>query len=42
MKRILFVDDEAGILDGLKRMLRPMRTEWDMSFALWEARRLSL
>ncbi len=33
MKRILFVDDEVSILDGLKRMLRPMRTEWDMSFA---------
>jgi len=33
MKRILFVDDEVSILDGLKRMLRPMRTEWEMSFA---------
>jgi putative nucleotidyltransferase with HDIG domain len=33
MKRILFVDDEVSILDGLKRMLRPMRNEWDMSFA---------
>jgi putative nucleotidyltransferase with HDIG domain len=33
MKRILFVDDEIGILDGLKRMLRPMRAEWDMAFA---------
>jgi CheY-like chemotaxis protein len=33
MKRILFVDDEISILDGLKRMLRPMRTEWEMSFA---------
>ena len=33
MKRILFVDDEISILEGLKRMLRPMRNEWDMSFA---------
>jgi len=33
MKRILFVDDEASILDGLKRMLRPMRAEWEMAFA---------
>lgn len=33
MRRILFVDDEVSILDGLKRMLRPMRNEWDMSFA---------
>ena len=33
MRRILFVDDETSILDGLKRMLRPMRAEWDMAFA---------
>jgi putative nucleotidyltransferase with HDIG domain len=33
MKRILFVDDEVSILDGLKRMLRPMRSEWEMAFA---------
>lgn len=32
-KRILFVDDEANILDGLRRMLRPQRLEWDMNFA---------
>jgi DNA-binding NtrC family response regulator len=31
-KRILFVDDEAMILQGLQRMLRPMREEWDMEF----------
>lgn len=31
--RILFVDDEPKILDGLRRMLRSMRKEWDMSFA---------
>ncbi len=33
MKRILFVDDEPKILEGLQRMLRPMRKEWDMVFA---------
>jgi HD-like signal output (HDOD) protein len=33
-KRILFVDDEPNILDGLGRMLRPMRSEWEMAFAL--------
>ena len=31
-KRILFVDDEANILQGLRRMLHPMRREWDMTF----------
>jgi HD-like signal output (HDOD) protein/CheY-like chemotaxis protein len=34
MKRILFVDDEQNILDGLQRMLRPMRHEWEMDFAV--------
>lgn len=33
MRRILFVDDEPNILQGLQRMLRPMRQEWDMTFA---------
>lgn len=32
-KRILFVDDEQNVLDGLRRMLRSMRSEWDMAFA---------
>ncbi len=32
-RRILFVDDEENLLDGLKRGLRPMRHEWDMNFA---------
>ncbi len=32
-KRILFVDDEINVLDGLRRMLRTMRHEWDMEFA---------
>lgn len=33
MINILFVDDEPNILDGLQRMLRPMRREWQMFFA---------
>ena len=33
-KKILFVDDEANVLQGLRRMLRPMRRDWDMSFSL--------
>lgn len=33
-KKILFVDDEKKVLDGLRRMLFSMRNEWDMSFAL--------
>jgi HD-like signal output (HDOD) protein len=32
-KRILFVDDEPLILQGIQRMLRPMRHEWEMDFA---------
>lgn len=32
-KKILFVDDEINVLDGLRRMLRSMRHEWDMQFA---------
>ncbi len=31
-KRILFVDDEPSVLDGLRRMLRAERGRWDMSF----------
>jgi HD-like signal output (HDOD) protein len=33
MRKVLFVDDEPNILDGLKRMLRPYRDRWEMSFA---------
>lgn len=29
---ILFVDDEPNILQGLQRLLRPRRNEWDMTF----------
>jgi len=33
MTRIIFVDDEPRVLDGIRRFLYPMRREWDMSFA---------
>jgi HD-like signal output (HDOD) protein len=33
-KRILFVDDEQQILDGLQNLLRRQRHVWDMRFAL--------
>ncbi|MDX1480567.1 MAG: response regulator [Woeseiaceae bacterium] len=32
MMRILFVDDEPNVLNGLRRILRPMRNEWQMEF----------
>jgi putative nucleotidyltransferase with HDIG domain len=32
VRRILFVDDEPNVLDGLKRMLYPLRKEWTMTF----------
>lgn len=31
-KRILFVDDEPMVLNGLQRTLRKMRNEWEMMF----------
>jgi HD-like signal output (HDOD) protein len=33
VKTILFVDDEARILSGLQRALRPQRSVWNMLFA---------
>ena len=33
-KRILFVDDEANVLDGLQNLLRKQRHHWDMVFAI--------
>ncbi len=30
--RILFVDDEPRVLHGLRRMLRPLRHDWEMVF----------
>ncbi|MGB5158248.1 response regulator [Desulfobacterium sp. N47] len=32
-RKILFVDDEPKVLDGLERMLRPMRHIWALAFA---------
>lgn len=32
MKRILFVDDEPQVLDGLRALLRPQRARWEMVF----------
>ncbi|MDR3631048.1 MAG: response regulator [Desulfocapsaceae bacterium] len=32
-RRLLFVDDEPNLLDGLKRMLRSMRKEFEFCFA---------
>jgi len=32
--KILFVDDEPKVLEGMQRMLRSMRQEWDTAFAL--------
>jgi HD-like signal output (HDOD) protein/ActR/RegA family two-component response regulator len=33
LKRILFVDDEPRVLDGLRRSLRAKRKQWDLVFA---------
>lgn len=33
MKRILFVDDDAQVLAGLRARLHRLRSEWDMAFA---------
>ena len=30
--RVIFVDDEPNILSGLRRILRPLRKEWEMVF----------
>jgi HD-like signal output (HDOD) protein len=42
MKRILFVDDEVKLLDGLRRLLRANRKDWDVSFAASGAEALAL
>lgn len=42
MKRILFVDDETKVLDGLQRMLHAQRNEWDMQFVPSGAEALAL
>lgn len=41
-KKIVFVDDEPNILDGLRRMLRPLRNEFEMLFALSGSEALAL
>jgi HD-like signal output (HDOD) protein len=33
MKKVLFVDDDPGVLGGLRRMLHSQRHQWDMTFA---------
>jgi HD-like signal output (HDOD) protein len=40
--RVLFVDDEPRILDGIRRSLRGRRQEWDMEFRTSGAEALSL
>jgi HD-like signal output (HDOD) protein/CheY-like chemotaxis protein len=34
LRRILFVDDDANVLTGLRNVLRSRRREWDMVFAI--------
>lgn len=34
VRRVLFVDDDANVLAGLRNVLRGQRREWDMVFAL--------
>jgi putative nucleotidyltransferase with HDIG domain len=41
-KCILFVDDERNVLDGLRRLLRPMRNDWEMVFAPGAAEALAV
>jgi len=41
-RKILFVDDEPKILQGLERMLHAMRKEWEMKFVESGAEALSL
>src|SRR5262245_20392570 len=32
-RRIIFVDDDENVGQALRRMLRPMRNEWEMDFS---------
>ncbi|MBN1515030.1 HDOD domain-containing protein [Candidatus Sumerlaeota bacterium] len=32
-RRVIFVDDDRNVLNGLRRMLRSMREEWEMVYA---------
>jgi HD-like signal output (HDOD) protein len=42
MTRIIFVDDEQRVLDGIRRFLYPMREDWHMSFAASGAQALEI
>ena len=42
LRRVLFVDDDANVLSGLQRLLRPMRQEWQMRFATGGADALAI
>ncbi len=33
LRAVVFVDDEPAVLDGLRRMLRPLRRSWRLEFA---------
>jgi HD-like signal output (HDOD) protein/CheY-like chemotaxis protein len=41
-RRILFVDDEVRVLEGIQRMLRPMRNEWEVLIAEGGAKALEV
>ena len=41
-RAVLFVDDEIKVLQGLERMLRPLRHEWTMAFASSGAEALAI
>lgn len=41
-KKVIFVDDEPNILEGLRRMLRSLRNEYDMHFAACGSEALKL
>jgi HD-like signal output (HDOD) protein/CheY-like chemotaxis protein len=41
-KRVLFVDDESLVLEGLQRMLRNMRNDWEMIFVTGGAEALEI
>lgn len=42
MKRVLFVDDEKNVLDGIRRMLYSSRDRWELEFAASGAAALAL
>jgi len=41
-RRVLFVDDDSRLLEGLRRMLRTMRHDWEMHFVASGAEALNL